>query len=285
MSNQTPFTGVEYQKGFGGHIESEAIKGALPQGQNSPQVCPLGLYAEQLSGTAFTVGRPLNQRSWLYRIKPSVCHAELKKIASPKGYVNAENCTVEAKQLRWDPLNQLLKVGSSQQDFIGGLHTFACSGHPVDRHGLMVYYYNANVGMANKAFSNSDGDFLIVPHQGCLQVKTEFGLFQVEPLEIVVIPKGMRFQINADSADNISGYILEVYDGHFELPDLGPIGANGLVNPQDIQFPEPSMMKILPTPSLRLPSSLVGSFTNNNRIGALLMSWPGRVITFPSSMT
>ena len=238
MSHKTSFVAVEYQKGFGGHIESEAIKGALPQGQNSPQNCPLGLYAEQLSGTAFTVCRPLNQRSWLYRIKPSVCHSELKKVAPPKGYVNAEDCLVEAKQLRWDPLNQLLKLGSSRQDFIEGLHTLACSGQPIDKRGLMIFYYNANTDMTNKAFSNSDGDFLIVPHQGILQVKTEFGLFQVEPLEILLIPRGVRFQVNSNSEHGISGYILEVYDGHFELPDLGPIGANGLVNPQDIQFPK-----------------------------------------------
>lgn len=229
--------GIEYQKGFGGHLESEAVKGALPIGQNSPQECPLGLYAEQLSGTAFTVPRVLNQRSWLYRKKPSVCTAKMKRVTAPKGFVKPETCVLEGKPLRWDPLHNLI---DKKADFVDSLLTVAATGCVESKHGLMILFYHFEKQMEKKAFSNNDGDLLIVPQNGKLSITTEFGILEVDALEVAVIPRGIRFQVNCTNA--VSGYILEVYDGHFEIPDLGPIGANGLANPQDFEIPKAAFL-------------------------------------------
>ena len=214
-------------------MESEAVKGALPHGQNSPQQCPLGLYAEQLSGTAFTVPRALNQRSWLYRKRPSVCAGVLQKVKCPKGFVKPGECKLEAAPLRWDPLEKFVEAANG--DFAEGLLTVAAAGNAEDKHGLMIMHYAFENPMVTKAFTSNDGDFLIVPQNGKLSITTEFGLLEVDPLEVAVIPRGMRFQVSGTT--KCSGYMLEVYDGHFELPDLGPIGANGLANPQDFEMP------------------------------------------------
>ena len=91
----------------------------------------------------------------------------------------------------------------------------------------------------SEAFCNSDGSFLIVPQQGSLYIHTEMGNLKVEPHEIIVIPKNIVFSINGSDDENVSlkGYVLEVKEGHFELPDLGPIGSNGLANPHHFQYP------------------------------------------------
>lgn len=224
----------KYQKGFGGHLESETIPGALPFSQNSPQQCPMGLYAEQLSGTAFTVPRALNQRSWLYRKRPSVCAGPMRKIQSPQGFVKPVDCVLEARQLRWDPLDNF--VENRDDDFVESLLTVSAAGSAEDRHGLMILHYAFEKNMDRKAFCSNDGDLLFVPQKGCLDIETEFGLMDVEPMEIAVIPRGIHFSIKSNE-DAACGYLLEVYDGHFELPDLGPIGANGLANPQDFEIP------------------------------------------------
>lgn len=238
---------VQYLAGFGNHHESEALPGALPIGQNTPQTCPYNLYAEQLSGTAFTVSRAGNQRSWLYRIRPSVCHypfspyEPLLEQATPDN----NNLGITPNQLRWDPFFEPF-ASTSPVDFIDGLALVAYSGDPVARHGINIFVYGANAPMERRAFYNSDGDWLIVPQEGALQIITEFGVLEVEPNEICVIQRCIRFQVNPlMNADGLKkansfmrGYILEVFDGHFELPDLGPIGANGLANPQDFYYPK-----------------------------------------------
>uniref|UniRef100_A0A8C8CGK9 Homogentisate 1,2-dioxygenase n=1 Tax=Oncorhynchus tshawytscha TaxID=74940 RepID=A0A8C8CGK9_ONCTS len=205
-----------YLSGFGNEFSSEDPRcpGSLPEGQNNPQVCPYGLYAEQLSGSAFTCPRPTNKRSWLYRILPSVRH-------KPYTAMHCGNLTENWDEVEPDP-NQ-------------GLHTLCGAGDTKSRNGIGIHMFTCNTSMVDRCFNNSDGDFLIVPQQGEILITTEFGKMMVEPNEICVIQQGMRFSVNVFGETR--GYVLEVYGAHFELPDLGPIGANGLANPRDFLTP------------------------------------------------
>lgn len=230
-----PYT---YQSGFGNHFSSEALKGALPAHQNTPQVCPYGLYAEQLSGTAFTVERSGNQRTWLYRIRPSVMHRPFEPYRQGEhgvvGTFDARTTEITPTQIRWLPFT--IDDEDKSADFVDGLHTLGGAGDTALKSGLAVHIYTATKSMDKRAFNNSDGDLLIVPQQGRLDITTEFGPMMVEPNQIAVIQRGMRFSVALPDGSS-RGYVLEVYDGHFELPDLGPIGANGLANPRDFQTP------------------------------------------------
>jgi len=241
--------------GFGNHFESEAIPDVLPIGQNSPQHVAYGLYAEQLSGSAFTAPRSTNQRSWLYRLRPSVCHTpfvpiKLKVLDFFNLFEGAESTP---EQLRWSPPSP--QETARETDWLDGLRPIACAGDVSSRDGLAIYMYSFRSPMSNRAFYSSDGDFLVVPQCGGLLVTTEFGVLEVRPREICVVQRGIRFSIDPilietrdDSVGERSkesggrenmftGYALEVYSGHFELPDLGPIGANCLANPQDFEYP------------------------------------------------
>ncbi|KAL3882991.1 hypothetical protein ACJMK2_029292 [Sinanodonta woodiana] len=228
---------LEYMCGFGNDFASEDPRcpESLPKGQNNPQKCPYGLYAEQLSGTAFTAPREANKRSWLYRIRPSVLHKPLKP--TDKGFITDDWTSVEPNpnQLRWHPFD-IPKKSEKKVDFVEGLHTICGAGDTRSRNGLSIYIYVCNSSMDNKCLYNSDGDFLIVPQKGTLMVTTEFGKMSVEPQEICVIQQGMRFSV--DISEESRGYVLEVYSGHFTLPYLGPIGANGLANPRDFLTPK-----------------------------------------------
>jgi len=226
--SQDPY---KYHSGFGNHFESEAVANSLPNGQNNPQKPAHGLYAEQLSGTAFTVPRAHNQRSWLYRCRPSVCHEPAKMIDSKDLFSDFNSLIPEPNQLRWSPP----EFPKEKVDFIQGLKTYCGAGTPQMKSGCVVHYYLCNTSMKDKAFYNADGDFLIVPQQGTLDIWTEFGKLWVPPGEICVIQRGIVFAVNV--SENCRGYICEVFDGHFQLPDLGPIGANGLANPRDFQTP------------------------------------------------
>ncbi|KAI0244016.1 hypothetical protein L0F63_003706 [Massospora cicadina] len=224
-----------YHEGFGNHFCSEALPEALPKGQNSPQRCPYGLYAEQLSGTAFTVGRAQNQRSWLYRIRPSAVH--LPFVKAPQGrlvgnFGGDSGFEITPNQLRWRPF----KIPDEGLDFVQGLHTVCGAGDPSTREGISIHVYLSNKDMVKRAFYNSDGDFLIVPQQGSLDIQTELGHLIVHPTEICVIQRGIRFRVSLPDGPS-RGYVLEVFGAHFELPDLGPIGANGLANPRDFLTP------------------------------------------------
>eukprot|EP01087_Luapelamoeba_hula_P007990 TRINITY_DN1982_c0_g1_i1.p1 TRINITY_DN1982_c0_g1~~TRINITY_DN1982_c0_g1_i1.p1 ORF type:complete len:455 (-),score=62.84 TRINITY_DN1982_c0_g1_i1:39-1379(-) len=224
-----------YQAGFGNHFCTEAIPGTLPEGQNTPQRCPKGLLAEQLSGTAFTEPRTHNQRTWLYRIRPSVGHTALKRLQGLDEATcsNWDKCSLNPAQYRWMPFP--FPAETEKVDFVSGLKALVGAGSPAMRAGIGIYVYTANVSMEDKAFYNSDGDLLIVPQKGPLVIQTEFGFIDVAPGEITVIQRGIRFSVQLSEPSR--GYILEVYDGHFELPDLGPIGANGLANPRDFLTP------------------------------------------------
>ena len=226
----------KYHSGFGSAFESEAKEGAIPHGQNNPQKCPLGLYAEQLSGTAFTVPRANNQRSWLYRCQPSVTRSGYLPAIGPnenKLFTNDfSKTTPNPNQLRWLPVE--LK-GYEALDFVQGIRTIGGAGDIATKAGIAIHLFACGSSMKDKSFYNSDGDFLIVPQEGTLDVVTEFGKLQVVPTEIIVIPRGVNFAVNVSKPSR--GYILEIYNGHFKIPDLGPIGANGLANPRDFLAP------------------------------------------------
>ncbi|PRC91293.1 homogentisate 1,2-dioxygenase [Solimicrobium silvestre] len=223
---------LKYQTGFGNEFATEALPGALPQGQNSPQRVAYGLYAEQISGTAFTAPRSHNRRSWLYRMRPAAVHQEFKQMDN--GLIVSDFTQVPAtpNQLRWNPL----PLPSEPTDFIAGLATMAGTGSPDAQSGCAIHLYVANQDMTKRFFYSADGEFLIVPQQGRLLIKTELGNLEVEPQEIAIIPRGIRFQVSLP--DGLArGYVCENFGGALRLPDLGVIGSNGLANPRDFEVP------------------------------------------------
>jgi len=226
-------TDFKYMRGFGNGFMTEAIPGSLPpSGQNNPQQCPHGLYSEQLSGTAFTAPRARNQKVWYFKIRPSVRHHKFVQVEH-KGITAHENFRIDPNQMRWNPPE--IPTGKPV-DWLEGLQLQCGSGDPTLKAGIHIYMYTCNSSMHNKAFQNSDGDFLIVPQEGALTITTENGRLHVEPCEIVVIPRGIKFSVAVSGPSR--GYVSEVFNGHFIIPDLGPIGANGLANPNDFMFPE-----------------------------------------------
>jgi homogentisate 1,2-dioxygenase len=229
--------GYSYMAGFGNHCASEALPGALPVGQNSPQVCPYGLYAEQLTGSSFTAPRNKNVRSWLYRIRPTVGHSYYSPYTHPNIDAGIGSFVVDPNQFRWDPVPILPNAVEGEQgvDFVDGLIQMAGAGDESMKDGIAVYHYRCNISMGNRVFSNADGSMLIVPDTGVLDIRTEFGMVEVRHCEICVIPRGIKFSVNV--TESCRGYICEVYKGMFELPSLGPIGANGLANPRDFEVP------------------------------------------------
>jgi homogentisate 1,2-dioxygenase len=225
-------TELRYQSGFGNEFATEALAGALPVGQNSPQKCPYGLYAEQLSGTAFTAPRGANRRSWLYRIRPAAMHRPFERIDN--GLLTSDFGAVPAppSQLRWDPL----PIPTGPTDFVQGLVTMAGNGDPHAQSGCGIHLYAANRSMTQRVFYDADGELLIVPQQGRLRFASELGLIEAQPQEIVVIPRGVRFRVELLD-DAARGYICENFGASYRLPDLGPLGSNGLANPRDFLTP------------------------------------------------
>ncbi|MEE2746142.1 MAG: homogentisate 1,2-dioxygenase, partial [Pseudomonadota bacterium] len=231
MDTTVSITG-QYQSGFGNEFATEALPGALPHGRNSPQQVSYGLYAEQFSGTAFTVPRDSNLRTWFYRIRPSVKHKPFRQVSEGliKGAPFVE-VPASPNQMRWDPL----PIPSEKTDFISGLVTMMGAGD-VGMTGLAIHIYAANSDMEEKYFYNADGEMLFVPQQGSLHLFTEMGLLEVQPNEIAVIPRGVKFQVNLPAGPS-RGYVLENYGDAMRLPDLGPSGSNGLANPRDFLYP------------------------------------------------
>jgi homogentisate 1,2-dioxygenase len=221
-----------YMSGFGNEFATEALAGALPQGRNSPQRCPFGLYAEQFSGTAFTAPRAANRRSWLYRIRPAVTHQPFARLAHRLLDEPAQDAPIAPNQLRWDPL----PMPSAPTDFIEGLVPVAGNGSPDTQAGCAIYLYASNRSMQRRYCYDADGEMLIVPQLGALGIDTELGRIHLEPLEIAVIPRGLRFRIELLDG-TARGYICENFGAPFRLPDLGPIGSNGLANPRDFLTP------------------------------------------------
>jgi homogentisate 1,2-dioxygenase len=220
---------LSYLSGFGNEAASEALPGALPIGQNSPQRPPLGLYAEQLSGTPFTVPRRESRRTWMYRIRPSAVHPAYRRIDN--GLLGGALAEPTPNRLRWDPL----PMPDAPTDFVAGLVTMVANRDTQSGSGVSVHIYRANRDM-QRVFWNADGELLIVPQDGQLQIATELGRLAVAPGEIAVIPRGVRFRVVVPDG-SARGYICENHGPVLRLPDLGPIGANGLAQPRDFLSP------------------------------------------------
>ena len=215
--------------GFGSHFSTEAVAGALPAGRNSPQKVPFGLYAEQLSGTAFTAPRAENRRSWLYRLRPTAMHARYEPYSRATLLRSAPFNEVppSPNRLRWSPY----AIPTEPTDFVDGLVTLAGND------GMATHLYAVNRSMERRVFMNADGELLIVPQEGGLVLDTELGSFTLAPLEVAMIPRGVRFRVRLQGA-SARGYVCENYGALFRLPELGPIGSNGLANPRDFETPE-----------------------------------------------
>jgi homogentisate 1,2-dioxygenase len=222
-----------YQSGFANEFATEALPGALPEGRNSPQRAAYGLYAEQVSGTAFTAPRGHNRRSWLYRIRPAAVHKPFTPLPSERLVANfADVPPTPPNQLRWDPL----PMPTEPTDFIDGWVTMAGNGAAEAMNGCAIHLYAANRSMQDRFFYTADGESLIVPQEGRLDIATEMGRIELAPFEIAVIPRGVRFAVSLpDGAAR--GYLCENFGALLRLPDLGPIGSNGLANPRDFLTP------------------------------------------------
>jgi homogentisate 1,2-dioxygenase len=216
-----------YLSGFGNEFATEAVAGALPSGQNSPQRVAHGLYAEQLSGTPFTAARHANRRSWLYRIRPAVLHEPFAPLRNGAAYAEPT-----PNQLRWDPF----PIPDDPCDFVDGLLTICGNGDPALAAGIAVHVYAANQSMSGRFFYDADGELLVVPQEGRVVFRTELGVVAVEPGEIAVIPRGVRFRAELPDG-RARGYVCENFGALFHLPDLGLIGANGLANARDFLTP------------------------------------------------
>jgi homogentisate 1,2-dioxygenase len=224
-----------YSSGFGNEFATEAVAGSLPVGRNSPQQAPLGLYAEQLSGTAFTQPRGVNRRTWVYRILPSAKHPPFGRIDNRnlRG-TPFDELEPDPNRLRWDPLP--LPRQDTPQDFIDGLFTVAGNGDIKTRSGIAIHLYAANRSMQDRYFVDSDGELLLVPELGAIILHTELGPMRVSPGEIAVVPRGIRFKV--ELTDVVArGYVGENFGANFVLPERGPIGANGLANERDFLVP------------------------------------------------
>lgn len=228
-----PIETLNYQSGFGNEFASEALPGALPVGRNSPQRAPLGLYAELLSGTAFTAPRDHNLRTWMYRRHPSAMHEPFARIDDGNWrtgpFTDAET---PANRLRWNPW----PMPAEAMDFIDGVLTLAGNGDVTTQTGVAVHVYRANRSMDRRYFVNSDGEMLIVPQAGALRLHTEMGQLQVGPGEIALVPRGVRMRVELTQPES-RGYVCENYGAPFRLPELGPIGSNGLANARDFLAP------------------------------------------------
>jgi homogentisate 1,2-dioxygenase len=224
---------IRYQSGFGNEFATEAVPGGLPHGQNAPQDHLLGLYTEQFSGTPFTAPRAVNRRTWTYRIRPSVTHKPYEEF--PMGQIRSgpfNEVPTTPNQLRWDPL----PMPEKPTDFLEGMVTLGGNGDPAAQNGIAIHLYTANASMRDRFFVNADGEMLIVPQFGAIGFHTELGVLEVAPGEICVIPRGVKFRVELLDIE-ARGYICENYGLTFRLPELGPIGANGLANPRDFVSP------------------------------------------------
>lgn len=225
---------LNYLSGLNNEFATEALAGALPLHQNSPRQVPHGLFAEQLSGTAFTAPRKENARSWVYRIRPSVVHSGFIPYAGANAWHSApfSAAHITPNPLRWDPL----AFPAQPTHFIDGLFTVCGHGDLNLFQGAAIHQYAINTSMDNLFFYNADGELLLLPESGALLIHTEMGSLQVNPGEVVVIPRGIKFQMMLVD-DKARGYVCENYGTQFRLPELGVIGANGLANPRDFQIP------------------------------------------------
>jgi homogentisate 1,2-dioxygenase len=248
---------LAYQSGFGNGFETEALPGALPVGRNSPQRCAYGLYAEQLSGAPFTAPRASNERSWLYRIRPTIAHWNSLRPA-PASLWRSAPCTeiqLPPAPMRWSPL----ALPGAKIDFLRGVQTITTAGDAAAQTGMAVHVYGITASMESAYFYNADGELLFVPQQGGLTLRTEFGVIGIEPGDIAVLPRGVKFCVELPGGvEGARGYICENYGAAFTLPERGPIGANCLANPRDFLTP-------------------VAAYEDRDAAGALYVKWGGAI--------
>ena len=224
---------TDYQPGFGNHFSTEAVTGALPIGRNSPQRPAFGLYTEQLSGAAFTAPRHENRRSWLYRMRPTAEHPPFERYDGATRFApGTSDAPLAPNRLRWDPV----AAPTGPTDFVDGLTTMLANRDPVDLEGVAVHVYGANRDMTDRVFVDADGELVFMPQHGRLELLTELGRIEVAPGQIAGVPRGVRFRVLLP--DGVAqGYLVENHGSLLRLPDLGPIGANGLANPRDFETP------------------------------------------------
>ncbi len=246
MNLDSNASALAYQSGFGNEFCSEALPGALPIGQNSPQKAPYGLYTELLSGTAFTMTRSEARRTWLYRIQPSANHPAFVKLE--RQLAGGPLGDVTPNRLRWNPL----QMPAEPTDFIDGLVGMVANSAAEKPAGISIYNYAANRSM-DRVFYNADGELLLVPQLGRLRIATELGVLEVAPLEIAVLPRGLKFRVELLDPQ-VRGYVAENHGAPLRLPDLGPIGSNGLANPRDFLAP------VAAYENLQQPTTLVQKF-------------------------
>lgn len=261
----------KYLNGFRNHFETEAVSGAIPKKQNSPKKHPLGLYAEQISGSAFTAPRADNLKTWVYRIRPSVVHGPFvrsKLAASWHSAMNAENLT--PNQLRWGPLYSV----QPKIDFIESIVNVVSNGEPLNQKGIAIHVYAASKSMGNTFLQNADAEMLFVPQDGEHVFQTEMGMIQAGPQEIVVIPRGIKFSLSPKGAA-AKGYVCENFGQPFNLPGLGPIGANGLANARHFESPVASFSETAGTHTLlmRAGGALFESKLNHHPLD--VVGWSG----------
>ena len=237
---------LAYQSGFGNEFSTEALPGALPVGQNSPQKAPYGLYTELFSGTAFTMARSEARRTWMYRIQPSANHPAFVKLE--RQVAGGPLGEVTPNRLRWNPL----EIPAEPTDFIDGLVSMVANSAAEKPSGISIYNYAANRSM-ERVFFNADGELLLVPQLGRLRIATELGVLEVAPLEIVVLPRGLKFRVELLDPQ-ARGYVAENHGAPLRLPDLGPIGSNGPANPRDFLTP------VAVYENLQQPTTLVQKF-------------------------
>ena len=231
MSIPVPY--LRYQSGFGNEYATEAVDGALPQGRNSPQRAPLALYPELISGSAFTAPRRENRRSWVYRRQPSVVSGRYVATAQALWRTGGDaRAPIPPEPMRWNPF----APDTPNCDFVDGIRTLAANGDAEAQTGIAAHVYLADRSMQRRAFINADGELLLVPQQGRLRITTEFGRLEVAPGEIALLPRGVAFKVELPDGPS-RGYVCENYGAQFRLPELGPIGSNGLANPRDFQAP------------------------------------------------
>lgn len=226
----TPFAVQEkytYLEGFGNYHHSEAFPGANPIGMNSPQKPALGLLTERISGSSFTAPRDHNLQTWLYRTVSSLSHSEYTLYGtedSTTGHIT--------------PNSYLWPSFQTSDDDWTSQRLLSSTGDANTKTGLAIRLYAISKDMQpNTVFSSLDGDMLIIPQAGgSLDIQTELGKLLVRPNEIAVIPRGVRHRITLPNGPT-RGYICELFQGHFRLPELGPIGSCSLANQRDFQIP------------------------------------------------
>jgi homogentisate 1,2-dioxygenase len=248
-----------YMSGFGNGFETEALPGALPIGRNSPQKCSYGLYAEQLSGSPFTAPRAANERSWLYRIRPTVMHWGRFEKTDIRLWRTApcHEIDMPIAPMRWSPI----PIPNEEISFLEGVRTITTAGDAGSQAGMAAHVYLATRSMKDEYFYNADGTLLFVPDQGDLRLSTEFGVIDIGPGEIAIIPRGVKLRVELP-AGPARGYLCENYGGAFTLPERGPIGANCLANPRDFLTP-------------------VAAYEDADRTGTMFVKWGGALWAAP----